>query len=92
MPRNRKDVEAGLKKKGFIKSSRDHHYFTYHTLQGRKTAVFTKTSHGKKELSDKLLSLMARQCRLRRDDFLRLIDCPLTRSQYEAGLAQAGHI
>ena len=92
MPRDRKAVEAGLKKKGFVQSDNDHHYFTYHTLQGRKSRVFTKTSHGMRELSDKLLSLMARQCRLSRADFLQLIDCPMTRVKYEAHLIRSGHI
>lgn len=33
MPRDRKTVEAGLEKKGFVQSDNDHHYFTYHTLR-----------------------------------------------------------
>lgn len=85
MPKRRDDVERGLLRKGFEKKEGDHHYFIYCDLNGHKTAVFTKTSHTPKqrELPDHLLSLMARQCRLSKSDFFDLVDCPLSRENYE---------
>ncbi|WP_297901534.1 hypothetical protein [Metallibacterium sp.] len=52
--------------------------------------MFTKTSHGARELDDGLLGRMAKQCRLSRADFDRLIDCPLDRDGCEAKLVAAG--
>ncbi len=71
MPKRRDEVERGLLRKGFEKRDGDHHYFIYRNLSGNKTAVFTKTSHTPKlrELPDRLLSLMAKQCRLSKSDF-----------------------
>ena len=54
--------------------------------------MFTKTSHGVKELDDSLLSMMSRQCKLNRQDFDRLIDCPLDRDSYERKLIEGGAI
>lgn len=86
MPRPKDDVEKALVKKGFIKKNGDHHYFVYHNLSGKKTAVFTKTSHTPKmrEIPDNLISQMARQCRLDKQSFLNLVDCPLSQPEYEA--------
>ncbi|WP_295401589.1 hypothetical protein [uncultured Thiocystis sp.] len=88
MPKRRDEVERGLLRKGFEKRDGDHHYFIYRNLSGNKTAVFTKTSHTPKlrELPDRLLSLMAKQCRLSKSDFFDLVDCPLSREQYESKL------
>ena len=85
MPRPKDDIEKGLVKKGFVKNEGDHHYFVYHNLSGKKTAVFTKTSHTPKmrQIPDNLISQMARQCRVNKQNFLNLIDCPLSQSQYE---------
>ncbi len=86
MPRNKQDVEQSLKRKGFMRKEGDHHYFVYHTMSGLKTAIFTKTSHTPKmrDIPDNLLGQMARQCRLSKSEFLDLVDCPLSREEYEA--------
>jgi hypothetical protein len=46
MPLERRIVEAAFLKKGFVRSSGDHNFFTYHTINGKKTSVWTKTSRG----------------------------------------------
>ena len=86
MPRKQTDVEKGLKAKGFSLGSGDHNYFLYFSKQGKKTAVFTKTSHGAKEIDDNLLAKMARQVKLSRAEFDLLVDCPLDRDTYERKL------
>ncbi len=90
MARKPTDVEKSLEKKGFQRKEGDHHYFNYYTKAGKKTKVFTKTSHGVKELDDSLLGMMSRQCKLTRQDFDRLIDCPLDRDSYERKLIEVG--
>ena len=92
MPRKQREVERSLVAKGFQSHEGDHSYFHYWSKAGKKTAVFTKTSHGTRELDDGLLGRMARQCRLSRADFDRLIDCPLNRDGYEAKLVAAGAV
>lgn len=85
MPRKKTTVETSLKKKGFEQTEGNHHFFVYVTTEGRKTAIRTKTSHTPKmkEIPDNLLSQMAKQCNLSKQEFLDLIDCPLTRDKYE---------
>jgi len=92
MPRSKSKVESALLKKGFQGSERDHHYFIYFTQQGKETAVKTKTSHTKKmkDIPDNILGLMAKQCHLSKQQFLDLIDCPLTQKDYEEILDKKG--
>jgi hypothetical protein len=51
-------------------------------VDGKKTPIYTKISHGEREIRDKLLGVMARQLRLTRLQFLELIDCKLTEPEY----------
>ena len=88
MPRKQSDVEKSLTSKGFKPRQGDHSYFNYYCSTGKKTAVFTKTSHGAREIDDHLLGRMARQCKLSRADFDQLIECPLDRAGYESKLVE----
>lgn len=94
MPKDKRKVEEALLKKGFEDKEGDHHFFIYHTLQGKKSSIRTKTSHTPKmkEISDGILAQMAKQCRLNKQDFMNLIDCPLSREQYEARLIEKREI
>lgn len=92
---DKRDVESGLLNKGFRKDNADHHYFIYYSIDGKKTPVKTKTSHGSakyKKLGAPLLSQMARQCHLSKQDFEALVKCPLSREVYEKQLIQNGRI
>jgi hypothetical protein len=92
MPRAKRSVESSLQKKGFALQTGDHNFFVYWTISGLKSNIFTKTSHTKKpkDISDGLLSQMARQCYISKLDFLNLIDCPLSQEGYEKLLYEAG--
>lgn len=92
MPRKRIDVEKGLLNKGFRCKEGDHHYYTYFNTQGKKTAVFTKTSHSHSEISIGLISLMAKQCKVPKQTFEQLVDCPLSQLLYENILVSGGHV
>jgi hypothetical protein len=84
-------VTSSLKRKGFEQSDGDHAFFTYYRASDqKKTAVFTKVSHGEVEVDDYLLGKMAQQCKLTKADFLALVDCPLDRAAYEARLKSRG--
>ena len=94
MPRQKNKVESALLSKGFQESQNDHHYFIYFTKDGKKTTAKTKTSHTKKmkDIPDNLLSQMAKQCHLKKAQFLDLVDCPLSQDQYEKILQNEGII
>jgi len=81
MPKDARDVVAGLVKKGFQKKENDHTFLQLY-VDGLKTPIYTKVSHGEKEIGDKLLSAMARQVQLTRRQFVELIECPLTGTAY----------
>lgn len=95
MPKDKRDVEAGLLNKGFQQQpGGDHNYFVYVALDGKKALAKTKTSHGRGfDIDDSLLGMMAKQCALTtRAQFLKLIECPLSREDYENLLRQAGKL
>lgn len=91
--RSKRDVETGLKKKGFRQGEGDHHWFVYWTLEGKKSTVRTKTSHGAtKDLGDGLLGEMARQLKIAKPQFLGLVDCPVDQLEYETLLRNGDHL
>lgn len=92
MPLKRSTVESSLEAKGFIKVQGDHSFYIYHSKKGLRTVVRTKTSHGSghKDISDGLVSQMAKQCKISINDFRRLVECPLSRDEYEEKLLQQG--
>lgn len=83
MQRKQKNVEKALKSKGFVQIDDHHRYFVYHLLNGKKTKIYTYTSHGNKEIDDFLIRQMANQCMLSKNDFLKFIDCSLKQNEYE---------
>jgi hypothetical protein len=76
-----------LQSKGFSTDERDHtHLILY--IQNKKTNIWTKVSHGAREIDDHLIGCMARQVKLRKPQFLDLVNCPLTAEGYLAELAR----
>lgn len=93
MPKDKRDVEAGLLAKGFKPRPGDHNYFIYESIDGKKSLAKTKTSLGRGfDIDDSLLSMMARQCGLTKPQFLRLVECPLQRPELETLLKQTGKL
>lgn len=85
MPRPKDKLISALKSKGFVQAAGDHVYLIYYTKDGQKTAVKTKTSHTPKmkDIPDSLISLMAKQCKLSKAEFLGVVDCPVNRDDLE---------
>lgn len=80
--RKTRELKQGLKNKGFKESNRDHKFYILY-IDGKKTHVKTKISHGAKEYDDGLLNGMKQQVRLdTKQQFLNLVDCPMTKEEY----------
>ncbi len=89
MPRKVRQVLSSVKAKGFFEDREGHHIFLiYETRDSFRTEIRTRVSHqsGGGDISDSLLAAMARQVRLSRRDLEQLIDCPLSREEYETKL------
>ena len=72
-------VAAALLKKGFtLERSTDHEYYRLY-VDGRKTSIRTKLSHGKKKINqrDPVFEAIARQLKLKKQELLDLLNCPL---------------
>ena len=76
--------------KGFRRRDTHHAYLHYYTESGEKAPVWTKTSHGRPgaDIGRRLLSRMARQCKLTTDEFRDLVNCPMSREAYEQAVAR----
>lgn len=83
-----------LKKKGFIDSishSDDHKYLEYFAED--KLVLYTKISHGSsKDLSDYLIHQMSSQCKLTKQQFFDLVNCPLSKEMYLQILEENGYL
>lgn len=87
-------VESALLAKGFRRRDTHHAYLHYYAESGEKTPVWTKTSQGRAgaDIDRRLVSRMARQCKLTSDEFRALIDCRMSREYYERRLRDIGMI
>jgi len=84
-----RDIVHGLGKKGFCASESDHTRLVLY-VNGKKTEIRTKVSHGSNEINDHLINLMSIQVKLEKDQFIDLIDCPLTLNDYLKELEKQG--
>ncbi len=86
MPVSRTKMLQALQRKGFRRlNGKKHIQLVYYDKQGRSTQVDTQVSRGSsyKTLGAPLLGAMARQCHLSRVQFRNLVDCPMSRDDYE---------
>ena len=69
----------------------DHKYLEFH--YNGKMILYTKLSHGsKKDLNNFLIKQMSTQCKLSKQDFADLVNCPLSAEKYIEKLKEAGEI
>lgn len=92
MPLKTRAVEAGLSSKGFVKRNKHHKTMRYVTSDGIRTSVITHYSHGAsgRQVLDRDVSAMARQCKISTKQFKQLVSCELTREAYECLLRERG--
>lgn len=90
----RRTVESALERKGFRRKETHHSFFHFYSEAGKKTRVWTKTSHGRTgaDIDRGLFKQMAGQCKLTTDDFRDLVECPMSRTDYERRLQDLGKV
>lgn len=84
-------VLNGLIKKGFCLAKGDHKRLIFY-VNGKKTEIRTKLSHGNKEINDFLIHKMSIQIKLDKKQFIDLIDCPMTSNAYLKELQKQGFV
>lgn len=85
-------VLSGLEKKGFLESkarARDHKFLIFY-VNGKKTSIYTKVSHGSNEIDDYLINQMSIQVRLEKKQFIDLVSCPFSVEDYLKELTAKG--
>lgn len=92
MQLDRSRIESALAGKGFVREDTHHRYF-YHEHKGKRTGVYTYTSHGSKYKTypDALLRSMRNQLRLDTTAQLAdLVNCPMSQDAYNEHLRGKG--
>lgn len=82
-------VLRGLTKKGFCLAKGDHKHLIFY-VDGKKTSIRTKVSHGSREISDSLINQMSIQIGLEKKQFINFIDCPLSVKDYLKEIQKKG--
>ena len=81
-----------LEQKGFRLENTHHKLYRLY-VDGRKTAISTRFSHGKKEYDDRLLGLVRRQMKLQNAlEFNQFMDCTMTGDAYAKNLVDRGEV
>ena len=85
-------IKRSLLTKGF-RHSDTHHKYLILWIDGVKTNIKTKISHGKRDYGDALLSAVKTQLKLsNKKHILDLIDCPMEHAEYVAELIKNNHL
>lgn len=90
---NAKKTYKNLLKKGFSDAqhkSADHKWLEL--SHNGKLVLHTKISHGEDDLGSYLIKQMSFQCKLSKDEFLDLANCPMSKQQYFDILLENGFI
>lgn len=89
---NKNKAQQNLKKKGFVEEAYHDHVMLEYWYNG-KWIAHTKLSHGsKKDLEAYLIRQMATQCRLSKEEFADLVNCPLSKDGYMEILRNKGFL
>lgn len=78
--RSTRAIIAALTTKG-ANSRGSHHVMLTKQIDG-VTVAMTRVSHGRKDVPVGVMKAMARQCHLKLAEFVDLVDCPLSESDW----------
>lgn len=82
-------LHSALLRMGFVPENRKDVYY-FHTLNGGRTGVRTKMSHGETEVGEHLLHKMARQLYLSRSELDEFVSGRMTNETYLRILREKG--
>jgi len=95
MPIKKRIVEKSLCKKGFVKDDSPHHRYFHHEVDGKRTGLYTYTSHGSShdEYDDGLVKFIKKQLKLNTIKQTKdLLKCPMSGDEYNQILRDNGDI
>ncbi len=82
-------VQHALEAKGFVRKAGDHRRFRLH-VDGIRSEITTRFSHGDRRIEEGRLRQIARQCALSVKEMRSLIECGLSGQGYVDLLRQRG--
>lgn len=88
-----RDLSSGLCKKGFFRNVTGKHIqFFLENNDAHESGIVTMMSHGMlgKTISANVISQMAKQCQLSKNQFIELVDCRLSEKEYRVILREKG--
>ena len=86
-----RDIEYSLPRKGFVRNPSRDIYFSFQ-FAGKDWGISTYVSHGEREIGDSLIGRMAKQVKLSKRDFVRLVECPMDHGEYIEKLKKDGFL
>ena len=92
MPFDARKVAGSLQRKGFAARQNDHSFFQL-LVDGKDVGIFTKISHGEREIGTPLAKKMQHQMKLPTScNFRDFVECPMSAEDYLALLKDAGYL
>ena len=85
-------IDTSLCRKGFVRDEKGDHIRYRLYVDGAKTEIRTMISHNRRPIPDSLISIMAKELRLSKKDYLRLINCTLSGEEDARRLKDSGLI
>lgn len=82
-------MRSALLAKGF-EQEQTHHIVFRLVVNGKKTGIRTRLSHGAREYGDSLLAAVARDMALRKAELDAFIQCPMSHDDYVQLLLKQG--
>ena len=76
-------ISNNLRKKGFVEDVNNHYKLNYRP-NGKKSKIRTVYSHGKSEVGEPLISLMAKELYLSKSQFIELVSCTMSGEEYSS--------
>jgi hypothetical protein len=83
-------VGNALLRKGMTQDETHHEMYEKSVRVGEWNVILqTRISHGRSSITDKLVGAMAKQCALRKQDFLALVECSLDEAGWDRRVRHA---
>jgi len=87
-----KDIIKALTKKGFREDTSGHHKFYHLIYCDKEVGIYTKISHGARDISASILSQIAKQLKISNNELEDLVRCPLSSEGYIEILRQKNEL